>query len=283
MLYDVFHNPNETSWEGIFPEESTYEIPNFLSQDDINFIIDWYYHFKKEKGFWVENGDLSLIDNFYKDNPILQEILFPELTKHLGEFKLYNEITQDKVLHTADFIMEQTLPFGPHTDAITHIDQWLTWKDVIIPLWIENDAETWTYAFDQRCYLRATHFRKGSKDQAKNVYSNVLRTSYDIPSVKYLNGNEIDYNFIEKHVGSRFKPEWFEGMTLESEFQNIPGNIIVKDSSVIHGPSNYRLTGAKKKLNISLRLFKHVDSWHPDTTFSYIHHGECTQRAYYNV
>lgn len=281
MLQDVFHNPNETSWEGIFPEESTYEIQNFLSQDDINFIIDWYYNFKKEKGFWVENGNLSLIDNFYMDSPVLQEILFPELEKHLGEFKLYNQITKDEVLHTADFIMEQTKPFGPHTDAITHIDQWLTWKDVIIPLWIENDAETWTYCFNQRCYLRATHFRKNSLDQAKNVYSNVLRTSYNHPAIKYLNDDIIDYNFFDKHYGNYDHIDWFQGMTLESEFQNIPGNIIIKDSSIIHGPSNYQLAGAHKKLNISLRLFKYVESWHPDTTYSYIHHGECTQRAYY--
>ena len=82
----------------------------------------------------------------------------------------------------------------------------------MIPLWIENDAEVYTYNFNQRMYRRATHFRKGSDDKGLNVYSNALRETYDIPGMKYLNGNEVDYDFVADHIGDRFSPVYFEGL-----------------------------------------------------------------------
>ena len=99
----------------------------------------------------------------------------------------------------------------------------------------------------------------------------------------YLNGNEIDYDFVENHIGDRFSPTYFEGMTVKSLEKNIPGNAIIKDSSIIHGPSNYHLKGSGKKLNISIRLFKEVEDWNPDTTFSVRSFEESrNKRTYYN-
>ena len=72
-------------------------------------------------------------------------------------------------------------------------------------------------------------------------------------------------------------------MTVKSLEKNIPGNAIIKDSSIIHGPSNYHLKGSGKKLNISIRLFKEVEDWNPDTTFSVRSFEESrNKRTYYN-
>ena len=82
--------------------------------------------------------------------------------------------------------------------------------------WIENDVEVYTYNFNQRMYRRATHFRKGSDDKGLNVYSNALRETYDIPGMKYLNGNQVDYDFVADHIGDRFSYVYFEGFTVHS-------------------------------------------------------------------
>jgi len=282
LKLDTIHNKKETLWDGVFPEESTYQIENFLSQEEVKFIIDWYYNKKPEKGFYLQNKELEFIGDTHND-PAIREILFPRIEKYFGEFKLYNELHNDVNPHSADFICEQTRAFGPHTDAITHIPGWLTQKDIILPLWIENDAETFTYAMNQRCYMRGTHFRKGAVEKGTNVYSNVLRDSYNVPGIKYLNGNEIDHDFLEKHIGPRFLKSYFEGLTVESTQENIPGNAIIKDSSVIHRPSNYNLHGASKKLNISIRMFKEVKDWKPNTVFSDINFEACNARTYYNA
>ena len=286
---DTIHNSKETLWEGIFPEESTYQIENFLSQEEVKFIIDWYYKKKPEKGFYLQNKQLQFVGmNSHtmigetQGTKEVCEIVFPRIKKYFGEYKLYDELHNDVNPHSADLMCEQTRIFGPHTDAITHIPGWLTQKDIILPLWIENDAETYTYAMDQRCYMRGTHFRKGAVEKATNVYSNVLRDSYNVPGIKYLNGNEIDHDFLEKHIGPRFLKSYFEGLTVESTQENIPGNAIIKDSSVIHGPSNYNLHGASKKLNISIRMFKEVKDWRPNTVFSNINFEACNARTYYN-
>lgn len=263
-MINEFNNPNETLWDGIFPEEDVYQIEKFFDNIEVKFLVDWYYKNINNQGWHIQGGNLNYIENFKE----VSEILLPKIQKHFGEFRLYNQIHNDEHPHSADFFIEQTKIFAPHTDAITHIPKWLTQKDIVIPLWVENDAEVYTYNFNQRCYRRSTHFRKGSKDTGLNVYSNALRETYDIEGIKYLNGNEIDYDFVENHIGDRFSPTYFEGMTVHSIEKNIPGNAIIKDTALIHGPSNYHLKGASKKLNISIRMFKKVDDWNPDTTFS---------------
>jgi hypothetical protein len=64
--------------------------------------------------------------------------------------------------------------------------------------------------------------------------------------------------------------------------KNIPGSAIIKDSSVVHGPSNYNLKGATRKLNISIRMFKEVPDWDPNTLFSEINFEACNKRTYYD-
>ena len=278
---DTIHNPKETLWEGIFPEEDTYQIENFLDRDELKFIIDWYHKEKPQQGFYLQKKALQFIGDQHND-PAIREILFPKIQKKFGDFKLYSELHNDINPHSADFICEQTRIFGPHTDAITHIPKWLTQKDIIIPLWVENDAEVYTYSLDQRCYRRATHFRKGAVEKGTNVYSNVLRDGYELEGINNLNGTEIDHDFLEKHIGPRFLKSYFEGLTLNSVEKNIPGSAIIKDSSVVHGPSNYNLKGATRKLNISIRMFKEVPDWDPNTLFSEINFEACNKRTYYN-
>ena len=278
---DSIHNPKETLWEGIFPEEDTYQIENFLDKDELKFIIDWYHKEKLQQGFYLQKKALQFIGDQHND-PAIREILFPKIQKKFGDFKLYSELHNDINPHSADFICEQTRIFGPHTDAITHIPKWLTQKDIIIPLWVENDAEVYTYSLDQRCYRRGTHFRKGSTDTGTNVYSNVLRDGYELEGINNLNGIEIDHDFIEDHIGDRFAHSYFEGLTVNSVEKNIPGSAIIKDSSVVHGPSNYNLKGATRKLNISIRMFKEVPDWDPNTVFSEINFEACNKRTYYN-
>jgi len=55
---DTIHNENETLWQGIFPEEDTYQLENFLSREEVKFIIDWYYKEKPKQGFYLQERAL---------------------------------------------------------------------------------------------------------------------------------------------------------------------------------------------------------------------------------
>ena len=70
---DSIHNPKETLWEGIFPEEDTYQIENFLDKDELKFIIDWYHKEKLQQGFYLQKKALQFIGDQHND-PAIKEV-----------------------------------------------------------------------------------------------------------------------------------------------------------------------------------------------------------------
>ena len=44
-MINEFNNPNETLWDGIFPEEDVYQIEKFFDDQEVKFLVDYYYRF----------------------------------------------------------------------------------------------------------------------------------------------------------------------------------------------------------------------------------------------
>ena len=108
-MMNEFNNPNETLWDGIFPEEDVYQIEKFFDKIEVKFLVDWYYKNINNQGWHIQGGNLNYIENFKE----VSEILLPKIQKHFGEFRLYNQIHNDEHPHSADFFIEQTKTRNP--------------------------------------------------------------------------------------------------------------------------------------------------------------------------
>jgi hypothetical protein len=78
--------------------------------------------------------------------------------------------------------------------------------------------------------------------------------------------DKINLNFISKDVSgfvdipfadnydyfTHLKPQWLEGLSLHSALDWIPGNALVFDSTRLHCASDFRASGIKSKLGISV-------------------------------
>ena len=270
---DIIHNPNDKSYEGFFPEEEPKQFFNFLDSKEIEICKKIYYDHQLSKG--VQLGENHFFLTYPLNYPEINEILRPKLDKLFGEWRSYSDINSDEIKQSSDFFFWQRGIFAPHTDSIIHINNYVPYKDVLIPLEIDKDVESPYYACHQRWYGRGTHFKYGKVDNMFAVYSDVLREkTYD----NYKNFKYFEYDF-DKMVSEDWYDEYFGeyekypysmfmGLSINKHMYWIPGSAIINDSSVIHGATNYTLKGGKFKLGITLRIYKYHPDYNPDPTYS---------------
>lgn len=269
---DIIHNPKDKSFEGFFPEEQPKQLLNFLDQKEIQICKDLYYRLQKEKG--VQLGENHFFLTYPLQYPEINEILKPKLDNIFGEWYNYNDINNDEIKQSSDFFFWQKGIFAPHTDSIIHVKNYIPYKDVLIPLEIDNDVESPYYSCHQRWYGRGTHFKYGKIDDIFGVYSNTLRekTYNQYSHFKYFESDfdkMVDEEWYDEYFGDpKYPLSIFTGLSINKQFYWIPGSVIINDPSVIHGATNYNLKGGKFKLGITLRIFKYNKDYNPDPTYS---------------
>jgi hypothetical protein len=244
--------------------DKTYQIDNFLSQKEIE-------HLKKV--FRQSLNKTNIFDVIYIFHNPLEVDELGWLQKKIQNFfpntHRYVNINNDKKKQSSDFIMEQSHMFPAHTDSIIHIENYVPYKDLLIPLDSYSDIKEMFYTCKQRYYGRATSFRLGNPDDVVALYSNSVQyTRYEDYGVE-----NVDYTGMEDFYNSHLKnnkwtAEAWSGLTLDSVFDWNIGSMIVMDPSTIHGPTNYALSGGTGKLGLTVRLFKYDAAYMPSTVFS---------------
>lgn len=269
---DIIHNPNDKSYEGYFPEEEPYQITNFLDEDELKVCRDIYYNNFDSAGVKLYTRHFFI--TYPLDIPEVGEILKPKLNSLFGEWYSYRNINSDEFKQSSDFYFFQKTVFAPHTDSIIHIPDYVPYKDVLIPLEIDNDVKSPYYSLNQRWYGRGTHFKQGMIDDVFGMYSNTFREhSYDYYGVKYVEKDPskmIDKYWYDEYFNeiSGYPISIFEGFSIRKHFLWTPASAIVSDTNIIHGATNYNVKGGKYKLGITLRIFKKVPGYNPNTLFS---------------
>jgi hypothetical protein len=261
---DIIHNPKDKSYRKFTTPEKTYQIDNFLNLREIE-------HLKKVfKKAANKTNIFDVISVFH--NPLEVDELDWLAKKIHGFFpntQRYVNINQDDKKQSSDFIMEQSHMFPAHTDSIIHIENYVPYKDLLLPLDSYADIKEMFYTCKQRYYGRATSFRLGNPDDVVALYSNSIQyTKYEDYGVE-----DIDYagmdDFYNSHLkNDKWTVEAWSGLTLDSVFDWNIGSMIVMDPSTIHGPTNYALSGGKGKLGLTIRLFKYDPTYKPSTVFS---------------
>jgi len=261
---DIIHNKDEKGYKNFTNSEKTYQIDNFLNLKEIE-------HLKKVfKKAANKTNIFDVISIFH--NPLeVDELNW--LAKKIHEFfpntQRYVNINQDRKQQSSDFIMEQSHMFPAHTDSIIHIENYVPYKDLLLPLDSYADIKEMFYTCKQRYYGRATSFRLGNPDDVVALYSNSIQyTKYEDYGVE-----DVDYAGMEDFYNSHLKndkwtAEAWSGLTLDSVFDWNIGSMIVMDPSTIHGPTNYALSGGHGKLGLTIRLFKYNPTYKPSTVFS---------------
>ena len=236
----------------------TYQIFNFLNNEEVLIILNVFDEEFEENGF-------TFLDNFYQINdPLLfkpiREFLYQKIHNLVGEFETYNNIKQlIGIDHNCDFILKQHQIFMPHTDKIISIPGYCHCMDLIFPLAVDNNILTTFYICHQRYYEKACHLKYKSKlGKYQPIYADVFNEKpYEFYGVKYMDyENQVSKDWLEKNIGDGLPHEYFNGLSIEKEFNWLSGSVIIQDPSIIHGPTNYQLKGAEWKMGMTIRIFK---------------------------
>lgn len=224
-----------------FKIESTlsdpFSIENFLSQDEIAFLIDYFETDRKK--IYKNTGPITsneMADSF-ELIPELRNI-FDRIKSHIGECSIYTA-----------FMFYTDRPHIIHNDDDKLFP--LTYKAITIPLKIEyKDQDTGYPAlciFDQYYLDGPSKFFNGSN----NIISYYNVPVYDYAEVRNKSKVKIDQKTYDQYL-THLQTRWLDGLSINSIHTWKPGNAILFDAVRLHSASDFNKMGIKKKLGLSI-------------------------------
>lgn len=216
------------------------QIVDFISQHDINYLIDIYEHADDIQDpysgkFKKNTGPVTLdIKNFLTD-PVVSNLI-KKLKLELGEFEI-----------TAGFWFKTDYPHIIHNDDTFELPDTVS-KAITIPLAIYGNATIPNLCFFDQFYFHGpAKFFNG--DQNIPTYYN--KQVYEYNDVEGLVSNNFPEDIYKKYF-THLKKSWLKGLSFKCAIPWIPGNAIVFDSVRLHCASDFRSLGIKEKLAISI-------------------------------
>jgi hypothetical protein len=216
-----------------------FSVEQFLSQTDINCLIDLYTQESNlaspYNGLIKKNtGPTTLNLHQFGDHPIVQKII-SSLETYIGRFEI-----------TAAFFFHTDYPHVIHNDDTFELPSGV-YKGITLPLKLNG----FNGQYPKLCFFKQFYFHgpakffKGSKN---------IPTYYNKQIYKY---DDIDNLTTEAFVDrwnyfTHLKPQWLEGLSLESALDWVPGNALIFDSVRLHCASDFRSLGIQSKLGISI-------------------------------
>ena len=212
-----------------------YQIENFITEEERTLLINFFK--SSDEKIKKNTGPLTLgVSHEQLKLPFFQSIL-ERLKPILGDVEVFTCLF---------FYVEY--PHIIHNDD--SFDLPLCYKGVNIPLEIDkpDDAPYPALCFFDQYYLEGpAKFFNGSTSVATYYNTQV----YEYSDVKNKTDVPFDEN-IRLTNFSHIKPMWLEGLSFNSKFENIPGNVIIFDTVRLHCASNFMDKGVKSKLGLSV-------------------------------
>jgi hypothetical protein len=214
-----------------------FSLENFLSQDEINFLIDYYE--TDDKKIHKNTGPVTSRELRDEFNTVPELIaIFDRIKSYIGECGIYTSF----MFHT-------------NTAHLIHNDDDklfpLTYKAITIPLRIEYELEDTGHPdlciFDQYYLEGPSKFFNG----ARGITSYYNVPVYDYFQVCNKSKNRISLEIYNKYF-THLRPRWLEGLSINSIHTWKPGNAIFFDAVRLHCASNFPSMGIKKKLGLSI-------------------------------
>lgn len=216
--------------------DSPFTIENFISQDELVLLTDY---FKSSDNHTHKNtGPVTMnVTEPEFEQPLFKNIL-ERLEPYIGRVRVFSSLY---------FYVER-----PH---IIHNDDSFSYpvcyKGINIPLEIEYVQENtgWpNLVFYDQYYLEGpAKFFNGSD----NVVTHYNKCVYEYSEVGNLSTTPIDNETRRKYL-THLKPEWLEGLSIDTITRWKPGDITVFDSVRLHSSNDFVRQGIKSKLGLSI-------------------------------
>lgn len=216
-----------------------YSISNFLSNDDVEYLLQLYK--SHDTKIYKNTGPVILDLNYLLDDPIISKILH----------KIRNEIGPYKI--TSAFFFETSYPHVIHNDDLIQLPNGI-YKAITIPLETIREYESCDFPklcfFDQFYFHGPSKFFKNSENDGIKVHYN--KSVFDYSEIDgLLNFNTIDDDTYQR-LFTHMKPQWLEGLSLHSLLEWKPTTALIFDSTRLHAASDFRKLGIKSKIAISV-------------------------------
>ena len=210
---DIIHDPNTKFFKDQY--EESYVVENFINDQERHTLsLFWKENFDKI-GYNI-NGHVLHI-TFPMLIPTISEIVRPKIYEHFGnDVIFYSDVAQDDPMSVGDQFFKSVKPYGLHTDAVTHLNGYRPYKDIIIPIDLDNLQETDYITFNQRYRGRATHFMRGRDIGSFANYANVIRhQSYEEYGVEKIDYSKKDHEILQRIMPGHIPMSIYEGLTIE--------------------------------------------------------------------
>ncbi len=251
---DVIHDPNTTMFEDQYDE--SYTVENFIDDNERDALSLYFKNNFDKIGFNINDHVLHITHPMSIKE--IAEIVKPKIYDHFGkDVVFYSDVAHDDPMSVGDQFFKSVKPYGLHTDAVTHINGYRPYKDIIIPIDLDKIEETSYVTFNQRYRGRATHFMKGRDIGSFANYANVIRhQSYEDYGVENIDHTNADLDTLEKIMPKHIPISIYEGLSIEKIFKWRPKDALIHDASVLHAPTDFREQGAEYKTGLTLHLMK---------------------------
>ena len=213
-----------------------YTVKDFLTVDDVNYLIDLF-----------ESPNTEINKTYKNTGPTTQDL--PDIGVDPIADKLYEKIKRE----IGDFEFISKFFFWTDYPHIVHNDDSFELPDgiyrgITLPLKINGKGIPKLCFFDQFYFHGPAKFFNGSKDIPTYYNKQVYEYSQVDGCVENSN---IDTSMFLKYF-THMNPQWLKGLSFHNAFDWIPGNAIIFDSVRLHCASDFRKQGIKSKLGISI-------------------------------
>lgn len=214
---------------------STFTISNFISDQERLALIDY---FTKGDHTYKNTGPITLnvLSEEFKQ-PLFQNIL-SRVESYIGKVKVFSSLF---------FYVER--PHIIHNDDSFSYP--LCYKGINIPLDLEYIEEGTGYPslifYDQYYLEGPAKFFNGSRD-IPTYYNKCV---YEYGDVKNISTSPICDDIRSNHL-SHLKPNWLQGLSIETITEWRPGNVTVFDTVRLHSSNDFCRQGIKSKLGLSI-------------------------------
>ena len=168
---DVIHDPNTKMFKCQY--EDSYVVEDFINGVECGSLDLWFRDNYPRIGYDINDHVYHI--TFPMLYEVVSDIVRPKIYDHFGnDVIFYSDVSKDP-MSVGDQFFKSKRPYGLHTDAVTHLEGYRPYKDIIIPIALEGIHESQYVTFNQRYRGRATHFMKGRIKGSFANYANVIR------------------------------------------------------------------------------------------------------------
>ena len=251
---DIIHDPNTTMFKD--QNDESYVVEDFINGAECDLLSAFFKDNFDSIGMNINDHVLHI--TYPMSISDIDDIVRPKIYEHFGDdIVFYSDIATDDPISVGDQFFKSVKPYGLHTDAVTHLNGYRPYKDIIIPVELDKIVESEYVTFNQRYRGRATHFMRGRHIGSFANYANVIRhQSYEEYGVENLEHNERDQQILKDIMPAHIPMSIYEGLSIEKVLPWRPKCAIIHDASVLHAPADYRKHGCEYKIGLTLHLMK---------------------------